>query len=186
MLISSIRMNIRIISGKYGKRIIKAPDNGITHPMSERIRNSLFNIIGDEIVGANILDAFAGSGSLGFEAISRGAAHASFIENDRVAYQTLIDNIEVINVRKKCSTFFMDLNTYIAKNSNIQYDVIFTDPPYDNLQLSTISRLVKILSPNGIMILSYPGRGEIPPVDGIVVVDNRSYGTAALAFYRKK
>ena len=179
-------MNLRIISGIYGNRTIKALDTGVTHPMGERVRSSLFNIIGDVVKDAEVLDAFAGSGSLGLEALSRGAKHATFVERDRRAGQTLAGNIKTLGADDKSTISTMNLNAFIAKNSEKTYGVIFTDPPYDDLQLSTVSRLVKLLSPIGLMVLSYPGRGEVPTVDGIVVVDNRSYGTAALAFYRKK
>lgn len=179
-------MNLRIISGIYGNRTIKALDNGVTHPMGERVRSSLFNIIGDEIKDAKVLDAFAGSGSLGLESLSRGASHATFIERDRQASQILQDNIKSLGANDSAEVLNMGLNTFIDKNSEKKYDVIFTDPPYNDMQLSTVSRLAKLLSPIGLMVLSYPGRGEVPTVDGIVVVDNRSYGNAALAFYRKK
>ena len=179
-------MNLRIISGIYGNRTIKALDNGVTHPMGERVRSSLFNIIGDEIKDAKVLDAFAGSGSLGLESLSRGASYATFIERDRQASQILQENIKSLVTNDRAEVLNMGLNTFIDKNSEKKYDVIFTDPPYNDMQLSTVSRLAKLLSPIGLMILSYPGRGEVPTVDGIVVVDNRSYGNAALAFYRKK
>jgi 16S rRNA (guanine966-N2)-methyltransferase len=179
-------MNLRIISGIYGNRTIKALDNGVTHPMGERVRSSLFNIIGDEIKDAKVLDAFAGSGSLGLESLSRGASHATFIERDRHASQILQENIKSLVTNDRAEVLNIGLNTFIDKNSEKKYDVIFTDPPYNDMQLSTVSRLAKLLSPIGLMVLSYPGRGEVPTVDGIVVVDNRSYGNAALAFYRKK
>ena len=179
-------MHLRIISGLYGNRTIQALDNGVTHPMSERVRGSLFNIIGEEINNAKVLDTFAGSGSLGLEAISRGAKNSTFVERDKRAKQLLIENIKSIGVEDKTTVFGMGVSAYIDDNSEKMYDVIFTDPPYNDMQLSTVSRLGKLLSPTGLMVLSYPGRGEVPTVDGIVVVDNRSYGNAALAFYRKK
>jgi len=180
-------MNIRIIAGKFGGRSIQAPEGKVTHPMSERVRSSLFNILGDKVVEANVLDAFAGSGSLGLEAISRGAKNSTFIERDRAASRSLNENILALGISAQTMAFQMGLSTWIDKNSDKKYDVIFTDPPYNDLQLSTVSRLAKMLATNGIMILSYPGRGEdLPPEIGIVVVDNRSYGTAALAFYQTK
>ena len=179
-------MRIRIISGEFGGRSIQAPDGKVTHPMSERVRSSMFNILGDKIKDANVLDAFAGSGSLGLEALSRGASYATFIERDRAANAIINANISALGVNKEAVVVQIGLSTWIDKNSEKTFDVIFTDPPYNDLQLSTVSRLTKLLSPTGIMVLSYPGRGEVPPEIGIVVVDNRSYGTAALAFYRQK
>jgi 16S rRNA (guanine966-N2)-methyltransferase len=179
-------LNLRIISGTFGGRTIAAPDGKITHPTGDRIRGSLFNIINDELVGAEVLDVFAGTGSLGLEAISRGAKSVVFVERDRIADKILKSNIDVLGVNEKTEVFNMGLSTWIDKNQGNFYDIIFADPPYNNLQLSTVARLGGMLKPNGLMVLSYPGKGEVPPVNGIVVVDNRSYGTAALAFYRKK
>ena len=179
-------MNLRIIAGQFGGRIIQAPSGKITHPMSDRVRGSMFNIISDEIDDADVLDVFAGTGSLGLEALSRGAATATFVERDRVANHILAENIKTLGVDKITTSIKIGLGTWIDKNQDKSYDVIFADPPYDNLQLSTVSRLIGLLKPNGIMILSYPGKGEVPSIMGVVVVDNRSYGNAALAFYRKE
>jgi 16S rRNA (guanine966-N2)-methyltransferase len=179
-------VNLRIISGKFGGRTIQAPDGKITHPMSERVRGSMFNIIGDEIKGAEVLDLFAGTGSLGLESLSRGASHVTFVERDRVASKILAENIDTLNVDYLTTYVKVGVGTWIDKNQDKLYDIIFADPPYNNLQLSTVSRLGGLLKSNGLMVLSYPGRGEVPTVYGVVVVDNRSYGTAALTFYRKK
>lgn len=178
-------MNLRIISGQYGGRTIQAPDGELTHPMGDRVRGSLFNIIGDELKDAEVLDAFAGTGSLGLESLSRGAKHATFIERDRVASKILLENIKSLGVNKQATAVRIGLSTWIEKNQGKYFDIIFVDPPYNDLQLSTVSKLSTMLKSNGLMVLSYPGRGELPTVNGIVVVDNRSYGTAALAFYRK-
>jgi 16S rRNA (guanine966-N2)-methyltransferase len=153
--------------------------------MGERVRGSLFSIIGDEINDAVVLDVFAGSGSLGLEAISRGAKHATFIERDLVASKILAENIGDLGVGERVTAVQIGASTWIEKNQGESFDIIFADPPYNDLQLSTVSKLSGLLKPNGLMILSYPGRGELPAVNGIVVVDNRRYGTAALAFYRK-
>ena len=179
-------MNVRIISGEFGGRIINAPEGKTTHPMSERVRSSLFNILGTKTQDANILDAFAGSGSLGFEALSRGASSAIFIERDRQANRILSENVKLLNVNDKTKVLQMNVSSWITKNEDKYFDVIFTDPPYNDMQFSTVTRLGQLLSPNGVMVLSYPGSGEVPSIMGVVVVDNRSYGNAALAFYRKK
>ena len=179
-------MNLRIISGKFGGRTLQAPDGRLTHPMGSRIRGSLFNIINDELVDAEVLDVFAGTGSLGLEALSRGAKYATFIERDRVASKILVENIDALGVKALTTSIQIGARTWIDKNQDKSYDIIFADPPYNELQLSTVAGLVSLLKPNGLMVLSYPGRGELPTVQGVVVVDNRSYGTAALTFYRKK
>ena len=176
-------MRVRLIAGQFGGRFLDAPDTSRTHPMSERMRGALFNILGD-LSDFRVLDAFAGTGAIGLEALSRGCNHVTFIERDRIAQKVLHKNIVSLGVehQTKC------INTSVANWSETgtiePFDLIVADPPYHDLQLSTVSRLAKYLKPKGLMILSHPGRESAPTVNGVVVVDNRSYGDAALAFYR--
>ena len=176
-------MSLRLISGQFGGRIIETPPTTKTHPMGDRIRGSLFNILGD-LSDQTVLDAFAGSGSLGLEALSRGAARATFIERDRIAAKVIVKNIATLGLDDKAKVIKSSLSSWMETTDKTSFDIIFADPPYHDLQLSTVSRLIQYLSPNGLMVLSYPGRESTPTVNGVVVVDNRCYGDAALAFYR--
>ena len=178
-------MNIRLIAGYFGGRIIEGSGTTRTHPMGERIRSSLFNILGSEIEGAVVLDAFAGSGSLGLESLSRGAKQATFVERDRVAQKIIERNIALLGVQEQAKLVKAPVASWLS-TVDTQYDIIFADPPYNNLQLSTVFQLQKLLKPNGLMVLSYTGRGEVPTDLGVVVVDNRRYGDAVLAFYRRQ
>lgn len=178
-------MKMRLISGRFGGRVIEGSGTNRTHPMGERIRGSLFNIISDEIEGATVLDAFAGSGALGLEALSRGAASATFIERDRVAQNIIANNIKSLDLSDEARLVKAPVASWLDTNE-IQYDIIFADPPYHDTQLSTVGKLTKALKPNGLMVLSYPGRGEVPTDLGVVVVDNRRYGDAVLIFFRKE
>ncbi len=177
-------MNLRIISGSVGGRIIAAPDGNRTHPMGERIRNALFNIIGDEIKGARVLDAFAGTGSLGIEAISRGAKHAIFLEKDGRAYETIVANITSLDIKDKTKSIKVPVASWITTYDDELFDIIFADPPYGDTQFSTVTKLMGLLKPGALMVLSQPGRDECPTRPGVVVVDNRSYGDATLVFFR--
>ncbi len=179
-------MNVRIIAGKFGGRIIQSPGSASTHPMSERIRGSMFNIIASEINDATVLDAFAGTGCIGLEALSRGAKTVDFIERDRLASKILDENIKTLGVSEQAVYKQIGLSTWIDKNQGNSYDIIFADPPYNDMQLSTVIRLLPMLKTKGLMVLSYLGSGEVLAVEGFVVVDNREYGNAALAFYRRK
>ncbi len=180
-------MNVRLISGKYGGRIIKAPNTNRTHPMSERIRNAMFNSLGGVVQGARVLDAFAGTGAVGFEALSRGAASVDFIERDRVAARVLRENHRTLGSPENVAIITTTVHNWLETQNGGEYDLIFCDPPYNDEQLSTVSRLLGLLKPNALMILSHTGRGEVPiHLDNIVVVDNRSYGTAHLTFFRRE
>lgn len=178
-------VNVRVIAGTHGGRIIEGSGTDRTHPMSERIRNAIFNSIGSEIEGAKVLDAFAGSGAIGIEAISRGASSAVFVERDRIAQKIIEKNIQTLKIESQSHLVKASVSSWVTTTEET-FDIIFADPPYHDPQLSTVSRLFPLLKPNGLMVLSYPGRGEAPTETGVVVVDNRSYGNAALAYYRKK
>ncbi len=179
-------VNIRIISGKFGGRKLDAPDNTRTHPMSERVRNALFNSLGSQINNARVLDAFAGTGALGLEALSRGANTAIFIEKDRVAQKVLEKNIMFLDVKSTTHIVRATVGSWAETYNGDRFDIIFADPPYHDPQFSTVSKLFDLLKPGGSMILSHPGRGEEPTKNGVVVVDNRSYGNAFLTFYRRE
>lgn len=179
-------MNVRIISGEFGGRKIEAPDGERTHPMGERIRNALFNKILDEVQGADVLDVFAGTGALGLEALSRGARSATFIERDRTAQKILASNITLLGVEDRATLIRTSASNWLETSEPRQFDIIFADPPYHDTQFSTVSRLMGLLKPSALMVLSHPGRSESPTKAGVVVVDNRSYGDAVLTFYRRE
>jgi 16S rRNA (guanine966-N2)-methyltransferase len=153
--------------------------------MGDRIRGSLFNILGD-LSGKTVLEPFAGSGALSFEAISRGAAEALLIERDKSAQSTIQHNIEGLGLGKQAKLVKANCRAWSNHNPDQKFDLILVDPPYHDLQLSTVEMLVNHLKPKGLMVLSYPGRGLAPTVNGVVVVDKRFYGDAALAFYHQR
>jgi len=177
-------MRIRLIAGEFGGRFLDAPDTSRTHPMGERMRSALFNMLGD-VSNLKVLDAFAGTGALGLEALSRGAAHTTFVERDRIAQKVITKNIESLRVADRATLVKAPVASWTETAGELSYDLILVDPPYHDLQLSTVSRLVDYLQPKGLMILSHPGRESAPTVNGVVVVDNRSYGNMNLTFYRR-
>lgn len=178
-------MRLRIIAGEYGGRLINAPDGRTTHPMGDRVRMALFNIIGEEIVDARVLDAFAGTGSLGIEALSRGAAAATFVERDRVAQKILSENIKNLGLDEQTKIVRAPLASWLnTTEGEEKYDIIFADPPYHDEQFSTVQKLFGLLKPGALMVLSHTGRREVPQQTKVVVVDNRSYASAHLTFFR--
>ena len=179
-------MNIRIIAGKYGGRTIDAPGRSSTHAMGERIRNALFNSIGEEIADARVLDAFAGSGAVGLEALSRGAREVTFVEKDRIASKIINANCALVNASNHCEVIKTTVSNWLETAQPELYDIIIADPPYHNEQFSTVKRLFSLLKPNGLMVLSHTGIREVPVQNEIVVVDNRSYGNAHLTFFRRR
>lgn len=177
-------MIIRVVAGTFGGRRLDAPDRRSTHAMSERGRNALFNSVGGEIIGAKVLDAFAGSGAIGIEALSRGASSAVFVEKDRVAASIIAKNLKTLNIENKSTVIRTTVTNWLEASEPEKFDIIFADPPYHDPQFSTVEKLFALLKPKGLMVLSHPGIGEVPIRSGIVVVDNRSYGNLYLTFFR--
>lgn len=178
-------MNIRLIAGKYGGRTIDSPGRSSTHAMGERVRNAMFNSIGSEIENTCVLDAFAGSGAIGLEALSRGADTVTFVEKDRIAAKIISANCQLLGVQEQTEVIKTTVNNWLETAEIPLYDIIFADPPYHDEQFSTIKKLFRLLKPNGLMVLSHTGIREVPVQNEIVVVDNRSYGNAHLTFFRR-
>ncbi len=174
---------MRIIAGEYSSREIKSPKGRKTHPMAEKVRGALFNSLGD-VSGLEVLDAYAGSGALAFEALSRGASHAQLIERDHGASKICKQNAEALGLEKATKITQANCGSWSDNNLERKFDLVLCDPPYDKLNFNTISKLSRHLKPNGLMVLSFTGRESAPTVNGVVVVDSRIYGDAALAFYR--
>ena len=176
--------NVRIIAGVYGGRKIAAPDGKRTHPMSERARGAMFNSLGARVADAHVLDAFAGTGAIGLEALSRGAREAVFLEKDRLAQKILQENISSLGVDNMAKLVRTTVRNWCETYTGEGFDLIFADPPYHDPQFSTIQEIFRLLKPNGTMVLSHPGRGEVPIQNkNLFVVDSRSYGNAHLTFF---
>ncbi len=140
---------MRVIAGSARSVPLKSPPGDHTRPTTDRIKETLFNIIQNEIPGCSFLDLFAGSGGIGIEALSRGAAWCVFVENDKAAIDCLNDNLQKTKLGDKTSVLKQD--TFVAL-TNLEYkytfDVIFMDPPYDKnmerrvLEYLTMSKMI--------------------------------------------
>ena len=111
-----------------------------------------------------------------------------FVERDKIAQKILAKNIALLGCENQVEIVRTSVSNWLETAEPENYDIILADPPYHDPQLSTVSKLFAILKPNGLMVLSHPGRGEVPNLIklGIVVVDNRSYGNAFLTSFRRE
>ena len=177
---------MRIIAGKYGGRILKLTGTEKFHPMGERIRNAIFNKLGQKVIGAQVLDAFAGTGAVGIEALSRGAQSCLFIEKNRLTVQTLRRNLDILDVEGSQVIQATVLQFLQTSQTNPQtFDLIFADPPYRDLQNSSIKALITRLKPDGILVLSNPKTVPTLTCDGLRPIDERTYADAKIIFYRR-
>lgn len=175
---------MRVIAGSLGGRIFESPHGHITHPMSDKIRGALFNILGD-ISGLTVFDAFAGSGALSIEAISRGAASALAIDIDKEAYQTIQKNVEALKLNEKITVMRKNVAGWSRNNQHVQFDVVIADPPYNDIRPTLLQKLIPQVKPGGIFVLSWPGSEPVRAFNGVEVLTSKSYGDAQLVFYRK-
>lgn len=179
---------IKIIAGKNRGNILKTKEGITTRPTLNRIRENLFNIIRDKVPGAKVLDLFAGSGAIGIEALSRGAAEASFIELDKEAYRILRENLEKTNNLVKSKIFNGDFRNFL-KISNNTYDIIYIDPPYHiNVYEEVLSILGSnnILDESGIIILEAKKDTILPQeTKDFKCYRDVIYGNTIIKFYNK-
>jgi 16S rRNA (guanine966-N2)-methyltransferase len=175
---------MRVIAGRLGGRLFDSPHTHRTHPMSDKGRGALFNILGD-ITGMTVLDPFAGTGALSFEAVSRGAASALAIESDKIAQRTIAENIELLGVGDKVSLVRAVATSWLYRNAQRKFDLVLCDPPYNDPQFHTLDRLAKRVNPKGLLVLSWPASEEIPKFAQLEQVEQRGYGDMQLVFYRR-
>jgi 16S rRNA (guanine966-N2)-methyltransferase len=175
---------MRVIAGSLGGRTFDAPRGHRTHPMSDKIRGALFNILGD-INGLTVLDAFAGSGALSIEAISRGAASATAIDLDKEAYETVQKNVEALNLKDLITVMRKNVAGWSRNNQRLQFDIVLADPPYNDIRPVLLQKLITQVKPEGIFVVSWPGNEPVRKFDGAEVLTHKSYGDAQLIFYRR-
>ncbi len=171
---------VRISGGELRGRVIATPGGG-THPMGERERLALFNMIREDIPGATVLDVFAGSGALGIEALSRGASSACFVDNSSSAINTIKQNLTMLDALPKSKIIKGRIPDVIPSLSVC--DIILADPPYDQFVATDIISLVSLLRDGGVLVLSHPG--DAPDLSGAELVKSRKYAGATISIYRK-
>lgn len=168
---------LKITSGKYRNRTIKTPGAG-THPMGARERLALFNMIFDALPGATVLDAYAGSGALGIEALSRGASKVVFVEKSPKAIRVIRENLHTLGVEGETEVVVGDVVNFTTSE---HFDIILADPPYDSFEAEGAKSLVRFLKEGGIMALSHPG--EAPVFGELKLEKSRSYAGATISVY---
>ncbi len=174
---------MRIIAGEFKSRILKDPKGNRTHPMSEKIRGALFNSLGD-ISGLTVLDAFAGTGAVGIEALSRGASHVNAVEIDADSFETLKENRDLITNDERMEIHRANVKTWV-KNRQDYYDLVIADPPYDAVGMNAIDACAHYVVDGGLMVLSLPPAEHIE-LKKMKKIDEKRYGNAKLVFYRKQ
>lgn len=181
---------MRIISGIAKGRRLTSPASSKTRAVLDQVKESIFNILFD-VRGAHVLDLFAGTGSIGLEAISRGAASAIFVDNDRGAVSVIKDNIKKCRFENESLIIPMSVDIAIKQlgNKEEQFDLIFVDPPYlKDLVISTIRNITaaRLLKDDGLIITEHhPKEPIIDLPAGLKISDERKYGQTLVTFIEK-
>jgi 16S rRNA (guanine966-N2)-methyltransferase len=175
---------MRIISGRLGGRQFDAPKGHKTHPMSEKMRGALFNVLGD-ISGLTVFDSYGGSGAMAFEAVSRGASAVKVCEIDKKAVKIIAQNVKLLNVSQGVELIKYSSAMWVEANPSERFDLVICDPPYNDIKESQLQTLSKAVKPHGLLILSLPPDYLKPEYDGYKIELQKNYGDSALIFYRR-
>jgi 16S rRNA (guanine966-N2)-methyltransferase len=173
---------IRIVAGEFrGRRLAVGPG---VRPTTERAREALFSILGGSVRGAKVLDAAAGSGALGFEALSRGAREACFVEADRRVARVLEENAVRTGLERRVRVFGGTVATFVRVERPSGYDVVFFDPPWADPVAAELGGLWAALAERGTFVVER-GSGKEPWPEAPVEPDVRNYGRTTLFIYRR-
>lgn len=179
---------MRVIAGLYKGRRLQAPSWTGLRPTSDRLKESLFAILTPAIAGARVVDGFAGSGALGIEALSRGAAEVLFVEADRRAGDLILANLSHCGITEGCAMIRGEFAGALARlPAQRRFDLVLLDPPYDEADLDAVLRAAASrLDPGGTLVLEHATRRDVPPGAGdLTLVRQVTAGDSALAIYRR-
>ena len=175
---------MRIIAGHLRRRVIKAPRGLITRPTADRTRESIFNLLESrmDLEGAQVLDLFAGTGSLGFEAISRGADAVTFVESSGKVLKCCRQNAAELGVEDACVFYQSDVTDFLRAAAGPPYDLILADPPYELGFLARLPELTRpLLKPDGLFVLEHDRRHAFD--DHPRLNTSRAYGRTTVTIF---
>ena len=176
---------MRIVRGSLGGRVLRAPHGAATRPTSEKVREAIFNILPD-VEGMAVLDLFAGSGALGIEALSRGAAHATFIDQAKPALAALRGNLRELGIDDRSTVLAGDAVALGARHVPASpWQLVFVDPPYrSDLAVRSVQTLAHC-APDVVIVIEHDRRNAPPDALGSLLrTDQRRYGDTLVSFYR--
>lgn len=184
---------MRIIAGlAKGRKIMSPIGMGTTRPTLDRIKEAMFNIIQNRVYGATVLDVFAGTGSLGLEAASRGAKECYLVDKSSETFPFLAKNIENLKFQEICKCFNLDSYKALGEFSkkNVVFDLIFIDPPYMKDMIPPAIEIIEreeLLDVNGLIVTKIDSKEDIyQGTAKIILIDSRKYGNTTVCFYRYK
>jgi len=178
---------MRIAGGKIKGHLIKVPKVRDVRPTQESVRLAIFNILGDFVNGKKVVDLYAGSGSLGLEALSHGAKEVIFVESNHYACKIIRENLENTRIGPKGKVICRDIKQSLLELPNNDIEIAFLDPPYAIGKIDFIFRyLTPHLKRGAIIVYEHSKMTEPPEVPGLRIFDRRIYGTTKVTFMTKE
>jgi 16S rRNA (guanine966-N2)-methyltransferase len=184
---------MRVTGGVFRSRTLVAPNGVVTRPTSDRVREAMFSMVASrfELVGSSVLDLYAGTGALAFEALSRGASRAVCIEPDREALKALRRNADALGAQASVRIVATSVETWARRDASSAgaFDIVFADPPYREVEsgavgyaLTSVATRILPIKP-ALWVLEHSAKDAAPAVRGLTCSDTRRYGDTALSFY---
>ncbi|MBC7185824.1 MAG: 16S rRNA (guanine(966)-N(2))-methyltransferase RsmD [Calditrichaeota bacterium] len=179
---------MRVVAGRLrGRRLRTIPGQAV-RPTSDRVKTCIFDILGDRVSGAMVLDLFAGSGALGIEALSRGAARVVFVDSSRRVLMALEENLQALGLRDSAEVVCSDVHRYLRRWQGEQpFDLAFADPPYDFSGYEALLGALaerRLLHPKGMLVLEHrKGLHLLFPAEAFELVRTREFGTTAVSWF---
>ena len=185
-------MTLRIIGGTLKRKKIQTVPGQHTRPTSDRVRESIFNIIAHRIANRHVLDLFSGTGAMGLEALSRGASDCTFIDNSKAAITVLKKNIQICNVQERSRAIHWDIGKSLAclKSSPSRFDLIFMDPPYHSDLIGPAMlhlHEIRVLDRDALLVIEH-AQDEITSEQAHIYqsIDHRRYGKTGISILTYK
>ncbi|RJP57793.1 MAG: 16S rRNA (guanine(966)-N(2))-methyltransferase RsmD [Ignavibacteriales bacterium] len=181
---------MRIIAGKYKSRSVKAPNPKFTRPTTDMVKESIFNMLQSrfDFTDVKVLDIYAGSGSLGLEALSRGAKEIHFVELNFSVYKVLSSNIKSLDEENSCKIFRKSAVKFSAQTEYEKYDLIFADPPFFEYDIHDVFKNIianDFINENGIFIIERSIQTEKKDVAGFGIEPIKKIGDSLIYWYEK-
>jgi 16S rRNA (guanine(966)-N(2))-methyltransferase RsmD len=183
---------LRVISGSAKRRKLKTPRGLAVRPTSDRVKEALFNMLGSTVLYCRFLDLFSGTGNIGIEALSRGAAGSTFVENNKNNIHIIKENLHITDLEDRARLIYRDAADALSLlgKEGQKFDIIFLDPPYhEDYEIKTLAciALCGVLEPGGMVVVESCGKHQLPRIiEGLEIVRQEKYGDTLLSFYCNK
>ena len=174
---------MRVVGGRCAGARLVAPGGSGTRPVADRVKETLFAILAERLVGARVLDLYAGSGSLGIEALSRGATAAVFVERHRAAADTIRENLRRTGLSDLADVVVSDVDRFLAGPPSASFDLALLDPPYaERAILPRLERLLPWLAAEALVVVKHFWRTPVPCPSRLELIRARRFGETGLSF----